>query len=187
HGLAWIYSKIDDHKNAIYYYKKMSELKQGYQTGYDGLGYAYFELKEYKKAIDCFNKLAPGYKRYYTVRLKTADSYKKLNNIKKAEKIYLNLISSYPKWSGAYNNLAYMYADKNINFEKGLEHVDRAIDLTIKYRYKKSNLCNYYDTKGWLYYKLKDYRSAKKWLEKSLKIKYKKTHQEHLNEIIKHL
>ena len=68
-----------------------------------------------------------------------------------------------PDQAHVLNYLAYTWVDKGINLDKGLEMLKKATEL-------KKNDGYIIDSLGWAYYAKKDYKKAKFFLEKAVKL-----------------
>lgn len=71
----------------------------------------------------------------------------------KAEALYRKNIEKYPEENTAYNNLAWHFAERNINLEEAEKLSKKSIELSQNNPY-------YFDTLGWIHYKLGLYEKA---------------------------
>ncbi len=69
-----------------------------------------------------------------------------------------------PDHADALNFIGYTWADQNINLDKALEFILKAVKL-------KPNNGYILDSLGWIYYRLNEFQKALKWLTKSLELK----------------
>ncbi|MBI9073488.1 MAG: tetratricopeptide repeat protein [Melioribacteraceae bacterium] len=74
------------------------------------------------------------------------------------------------------NNYAYSLSKNDIELEKSLRMVQKAVDL-------EPENSSYLDTIGWVYFKLGDYENAKLYIEKSLEITRSAVVIEHLGDV----
>ena len=68
-----------------------------------------------------------------------------------------------PENAGMQNFLGYLYADMGINLNDALILIKKALE-------KEPKNAAYLDSLGWVYFKMKDYKKAGKYLEEALKI-----------------
>jgi len=88
--------------------------------------------------------------------------YKKMGMYEEAIRIYKTAINKFPNNPTAYNNLAYLYSDLEVNLVEAMDLCKTAIALDPLHK------GFYLDTLGWLHYKNKDFLNAKKTLEQSI-------------------
>jgi len=69
-----------------------------------------------------------------------------------------------PEHAEALNFIGYIWADKNINLNKALQYILKAVELKPEDGY-------IIDSLGWVYYRLKEYNKAVKWLKRSIELK----------------
>jgi tetratricopeptide (TPR) repeat protein len=103
-----------------------------------------------------FLKLYPKSKYSNFVYLALADYFLKYNDYERARNTYEEYLSKFPDDHIALNNFAYLSAMLNINLDKALECVDKAIQLI------NENITKaiYMDTKAEIYFKMKKYSDA---------------------------
>jgi tetratricopeptide (TPR) repeat protein len=89
-----------------------------------------------------------------------AGIYSEAGILDKAEEYYQSALSLEPEKSDRLNNLAYFLIDKDINIDKGLELIDKALHIS-------PDNYSYLHTKGWGLYKLGKYQEALDLLQKS--------------------
>jgi len=83
--------------------------------------------------------------------------YQIRGNIAQAEQAYQKAIKNKPDYALAYNNLAWLYADKGIKLDRAIELAQKASELA-------PNEGNFLDTLGWAYYRKGDRAQALKYL-----------------------
>ena len=104
--------------------------------------------------------------------------YDVTNEWVKSDKLYTELISSDSLDAQAYNNFAYSLVERK-------ENLDLALELSLTAIRLSPQSAAYLDTAGWIYYKMKQFDKAVKYIEESLEIDSSNiTIQQHLNEII---
>ncbi len=92
-----------------------------------------------------------------------AMSYNGLKRYSESDEMYERALNLDPNSALLLNNYAYNLAVRGANLEKALEMAKTAVD-------KEPNSASYLDTYGWVFYKLKRYEEAKKYLEKAVTI-----------------
>ena len=88
-------------------------------------------------------------------------SFEQIGEWDKAEKDFMNSLKANPNQAYVLNYLAYSWIEKDINFEKSLAMLKKANNL-------RKNDPYITDSLGWVYYKLKDFKKAKKYTYKKL-------------------
>jgi len=159
-NLANIYEKLGrfDRKYYIlslnYYidegdYKKAIQIVKKHNLSPEYLMYIYEETKDYKKAALVALNLYLKTKNIKYLLKYTIFIYKSSPDKKTAKEVIkkLEYIKKYIKSPFVYNFLGYLLIDKNINLKKGLQYVQKAINLN------PSNT-DYIDSLAWGYYKL---------------------------------
>ena len=97
----------------------------------------------------------------------------------KSDEIYVDLISTDSTDAQAFNNYAYSLVERNQDYDLALELAKISIKL-------KPDSAPYLDTIGWIYFKLKDYDKAIKYIKESLAIDSESVViNEHFNIVIK--
>ncbi|MBP7651992.1 tetratricopeptide repeat protein [Candidatus Dependentiae bacterium] len=125
------------------------------------------EIIEDKKNAQYYNE--EGYK------------YKNIGMYEEAVKSYKQAIESFPDDPIAYNNIAYLYADMGVNLEEALRYAETSIKLD------PNNRGYYFDTLGWIYYRMNDFTRAKEFLEKSVFYNPSAIRKYHLAQVYKKL
>lgn len=121
--------------------------------------------KEFRRASILFNdafKVAKNNKERAHIYFYEADFY--FSNLKDTNKTITLLnkaIKLYPDYAEALNYLGYLYIDKNIDIETGINLVKRALKINKNNPY-------YLDSLGWGYYKLGEYKKAEIYLKKAI-------------------
>ena len=107
--------------------------------------------------------------------------YKNIGMYEEAVKSYKQAIESFPDDPIAYNNIAYLYADMGVNLEEALRYAETSIKLD------PNNRGYYFDTLGWIYYRMNDFTRAKEFLEKSVFYNPSAIRKYHLAQVYKKL
>jgi len=90
-------------------------------------------------------------------------AYDNLGNYSKSEEMYERALRLDPQNALVLNNYAYNLSERNVNLERALSMAKTALG-------KEAGNASYLDTIGWIYFKLKNYKLAKNFIEKSLAI-----------------
>jgi tetratricopeptide (TPR) repeat protein len=90
--------------------------------------------------------------------------------------LYQNAFEYYPDNILLMNNYAYHLAERGIRLQEALEMSRKTIE-------KEPDNASYLDTFGWIYYKMKDYKNAKRYIEKAIQLGSNSTLLEHLGDI----
>lgn len=84
-------------------------------------------------------------------------------HIDEAEQNFLNVLSMDPKYIDADNYLAYMWADRGLNLDRALEHIQKALK-------EAPNNPAFLDTLGWVYYHQERYKEALAELKRAVEL-----------------
>jgi Tfp pilus assembly protein PilF len=101
-----------------------------------------------------------------------ASGYAEAGLLDKADKLYRQALLSEPKNPARLNDLAYLLIDKDRNVNRGMELVEKALELKPQYY-------PYLDTKGWGLYKQRKYKDALEILQKSWDLRMKNAIYDH--------
>ncbi|MFD0915996.1 tetratricopeptide repeat protein [Pseudahrensia aquimaris] len=91
-------------------------------------------------------------------------AYERTKQWEKAEVAFNKALELYPDEPNVLNYLGYSWIDMGINLEKGLELVQRAVDI-------RPNDGYIVDSLGWAYYRLGDYDKAVEHLERAVSLR----------------
>jgi len=95
--------------------------------------------------------------------------------IDEAAAVFLKGITIYPDSHVMLNYLAYMWAEKGLHLDKGLQYVTKALEL-------EPENGAYVDTLGWIYYQKKQYAKALKELVRASELEEDPTIVEHIGD-----
>lgn len=115
----------------------------------------------FTKIIDLLDKPERGDWTYYYAR---GTSFERLKKWPKAEKDLLKALELFPDQPLALNYLGYSWIDQNVNLERGLSLVKKAVQLKPEDGYIVDSL-------GWGYYKIGNYDKAVTYLEKAVELR----------------
>jgi tetratricopeptide (TPR) repeat protein len=102
--------------------------------------------------------------------------YDNLNMDRECEELYAQGLSLYPDNILLLNNYAYHLAERGKKLKEALEMSRKTIE-------QEPENSSYLDTYGWIYYKLKDFKNAKKYIEKAVKLGSNPELLEHLGDV----
>lgn len=112
----------------------------------DSLGWAAFKNRDFKKAEEELLKSLSIKKNVYEPHYHLATVYYASGDLEKAAEHYEHAIQLRPDSAEALNNLAYLYAEQNINIKKAIEMAEAAVQI-------EKNNASYVDTLGWAHYR----------------------------------
>ena len=102
--------------------------------------------------------------------------YDNLNMDAECEKLYDQALKHHPENILLLNNYAYHLAERGKRLKEALEMSRKTIE-------QEPENSSYLDTYGWIYFKLKDYKNAKKFIEKAIKLGSNPELLEHLGDV----
>lgn len=114
-------------------------------------------------AIAFFEKAVSGNPNDVSILSTLALAYDNQKDYEKSENTYERALKIDPQNSLVLNNYAYNLSERNKDLDKALSMAKIAIE-------KDPDNASYLDTIGWIYFKMKKYKSAKEFIEKSLNI-----------------
>ncbi|HKW32503.1 MAG TPA: tetratricopeptide repeat protein [Candidatus Acidoferrum sp.] len=152
--LAMVSYKNQDYKIAARYFDRAGDapLSPGELLFYRS--YARYEAEEYQlSAKDLRKFLAASHKKEFEApaHASLGNCFWKLNRVDDAIAQYTRAIQSDRTYALAYNNLAYMYAERGQNLEQALDLVNTALRLNNN---GPHGLAEDKDTKAWILFKL---------------------------------
>ena len=89
-------------------------------------------------------------------------SYNNLQMMAESDSVYEKALTIEPENALVNNNYAYSLSERGLQLERALKMVNIALE-------NDSLNSSYLDTKGWIYFKLKDYKPAQKYIEEAIK------------------
>jgi len=90
-------------------------------------------------------------------------SYNNLKYWTQSDSAYERALEIDPENALINNNYAYSLSERGLQLERALNMVNLALDAD-------SMNSSYLDTKGWIYFKLENYESAKEYIEKAIEV-----------------
>ncbi len=177
---------------------------------YVQVGFVYFERNKFEDAAKIFSKGAEKFPSDFRLNYLTGLSYYRMGKNKdsypylekalivspsdfnvlstlglvyddlmmdtECERIYEQALKYYPDNVLILNNYAYHLAERGKKLQEALEMSKRSVE-------KEPDNSSYLDADGWIYYKLKDYKNAVKYIEKAVRIRSDAVLLEHLGDV----
>ena len=142
------------------------------------LGIAYNRFLDSENAIIYFNKALSIEPNSKNALHSLAILYDEKSQWENSDEIYIKLINTDNKDAQAYNNYAYSLVERNVNLDQALEMAKKAIEI-------EPENPSYLDTIGWVYFKLSDFKKAKKYISQSVELNDKNAIVlEHLGDVL---
>ena len=155
------FAQIENPAQAKPYLQKAIELSPNDVNALSAYGYTLNQLKDYDNAVKYLNKaltLKPGDVNLlgtlgliYNVQEKWAE----------CDSVYEKAIKIDSTNALVNNNFAYALSERGLQLERAMTMVNIALKAD-------SNNSSYLDTKGWIYFKLKQYRLAKDFIQQAI-------------------
>lgn len=160
-----IYQKINQPQKAMAMLEKyIADAQTRSPLFYALLSSLHQELDDRDSALALMDKATQLYPDNYQLCFEYGIMLEQSNRKAEAVVQMQKVLELDPENADALNFIGYTWADQNINLDKALEYILKAIKL-------KPNNGYILDSLGWVYYRLKEYDKALKWLNKSLKLK----------------
>jgi tetratricopeptide (TPR) repeat protein len=163
--LMIIYFDFDDFEKVASLADSCLELFPSQTTAYYFSGLANLQLKNYDRCLESLqnglffivnNNPLKG--QFYTA---IADAYHAQENHEESDKAYSKALEIDPNDTYVLNNYSYYLSLRSENLEQALSMMQNCVEL-------KPGVSSYQDTYAWVFFKLKDYDNALKWLEKAM-------------------
>ena len=168
-SIAIILLETENKKNSISFFEKkfklLSDLDFEYYyelaNFYKDNGYYEESIKYYSMAL---NKIKENHYLVPKILDRRGTSYERSGDWEKAEIDLMESLKISPEQPYVLNYLAYSWVEKEINIDKALDMLKKAVQL-------KKNDPYIIDSLGWAYYARKNYAEAKKFLQKAVALK----------------
>jgi tetratricopeptide (TPR) repeat protein len=154
-------AQTENHTEARVYLKKATELSPNDVNALSAYGYTLNQLKDYDNAVKYLNKaltLKPG----------DINLLGTMGLIYNAQEKWVECDSVYEKAlkidstnALVNNNFAYALSERGLQLERAMNMVNIALKAD-------SGNSSYLDTKGWIFYKLKQYEKAKDYIQRAI-------------------
>ena len=142
------------------------------------LGIAYNRFLDSENAIIYLNKALSIEPNSKNALHSLAILYDEKSQWENSDEIYIKLLNTDDKDAQAYNNYAYSLVERNVKLNQALEMAKKAIEI-------EPENPSYLDTIGWVYFKLRDFKMAKKYISQSVELNDKNAIVlEHLGDVL---
>ncbi|HLH34165.1 MAG TPA: DUF3857 domain-containing protein [Alloacidobacterium sp.] len=184
-------------EEAVPVWQDLIRLSPGNLDGISALGGTFLKLKRYSEAADLAEsaiKIRPDRANLYAL---LGTSYMFLGSEDKATDAFKKALEIDPR-PFMFNNVAYTMAEANKSLSLSLEYAQRAVkqeetasanmalsSLTLDDLARMSRLAAYWDTLGWVHFKIGNLEQAEKYVDASLRLSESTTVRDHLIEIRK--
>src|SRR5690606_7922703 len=130
------------------------------------------------KALEFGKKLTAGVPELETqFNLQLGDAYNSLKQYEKSNKAYEAVLETDPSNVHVLNNYSYFLSVRNQDLPKAREMAEKLVKIA-------PEESTYLDTYAWVLYKMKDYETAKTYLEKALQTTQDGTVIEHYGDVL---
>jgi tetratricopeptide (TPR) repeat protein len=160
--LGWIYASQKKFDLAKSYLQDALQRNPMLSEAYQGLGEIYAQQGILREAIAAYTKLTE-------IEPKAAEGWLRLGALQVKAKQFDDAVHAFqqainmnPDLPDAYNNLAWLYADLNLNLDQAVPLAEKAVVLNLT----ASNL----DTLAYAHYKNKNYTEAEQVIQRALEI-----------------
>jgi Tfp pilus assembly protein PilF len=185
--LAITFYMNQDYKSAVRFFDRAGDKAIHDDENLFFRAYAHYRTGKYEQSVEDYRKyLKTTHKRQYDAVVRTAlgSALMELGRDPEAIHEYKQAMKLDPKYALAYNNLAYLYAERGQNLSEALDLVNTALRLETD----ELNLAEEKDTKGWILFKSGRTRDALPLiLEAAAKLPQEPDIQNHLNAVQKTL
>ncbi len=160
--LGFVYNDRAEVTKCIEQYLKANDLKPGDKNTMYNLAELYFGIGNYKKSADFYAEIVKT-DNSFEIKASYAAAVWKSGDDQRGKELFNQILeSSKGKEFRAYNDIAWILIDKDVDYEWGIKLAQAANDQ------KPGNLESN-DILGWGYFKNKDYENAVKYLNISMK------------------
>ncbi|MDF1545071.1 MAG: tetratricopeptide repeat protein [bacterium] len=156
----------DNFERAVRFFIPLTQVLDTSSQSWIDLGYAYRQLDRLDKEIESYRtglnhmRDEESAKQLYFA---LGAAYEQSGDLDKATETFEELIARSPDHSQALNYLGYMLADHGQNLEYARELIKKALEIV-------PDNPAYLDSYGWVFYKLGDYKKARKHLSRAVEL-----------------
>jgi tetratricopeptide (TPR) repeat protein len=118
--------RLDD---AIAAWERTVELQPEFAQPHFQLGIAFEDRGDHQRAVEEYQRALQVNPRYVLAHYNLGHLFKKLDRMDEAVAEFKEAIEKNPNFGDAYNSLAWLYAEKGINLDEGVELVGKALEL----------------------------------------------------------
>jgi tetratricopeptide (TPR) repeat protein len=173
--LGYFYAILKDYQKAEKKFLKAVEIAPNNHEILYLAALNYMDWKKYNKAIEYFEKSIYSEPKFPDAYFYLGLAYDKEKDFANAEQALSKAIEINPKHAKAMNYLGYTYADKGIKLKESEMFLVKAVTLEPKNS-------TYLDSLGWLYYRLRNFKLAEKFLLEAVRITKDPLMYEHLGD-----
>ena len=164
--IADLYNKADSLEKAVDHLEKTrtSRIKEDIRINlFLAQGELFFKSKNYQRGMNLYDRALMQYQDNSDLLYSRALMAEKIGRIDLLERDLNMILDKDPNHASALNALGYTWVDHDINLRKGLEYIERALEL----RPEDPAII---DSMGWAHYKLGNYQQAEIYLRKAMSI-----------------
>ncbi len=163
--VADIYENAGHPAEAVKLLRELASLPQARIQALTAIGDMHRRREEFGEAVAAYDEALDGVDQpaasHWAIVYARGMSLERANEWERAEKDLLLALTFQPDNPMILNYIGYTWVDKNVNLEKALEYIRRAVALRPDDGY-------ILDSYGWAFYRLGDMGQAVYWLEKSV-------------------
>ncbi|WKZ70627.1 MAG: tetratricopeptide repeat protein [Melioribacteraceae bacterium] len=159
--LGLSYTQTNKSKEAEPYLKKALLLNPDDFTGLYAYGVTLNQLKKEEEALIYLDKALEQEPHNVSLIGTIGLIHENLGNSEKSAELYEQALLIDSTNALVLNNYAYALAERNVDLERALKYVSKALEFD-------STNSSYLDTIGWVYFKMGEYEKAKYYIEQSL-------------------
>jgi tetratricopeptide (TPR) repeat protein len=162
-------------KEAIHWLEKALLVEPNNPNAQLFLGMDYLELDQPKKAREVLEKAVAAHPKDVQLLFQLGIAYDRTNDFAKAEKTFARVLAMDPKNAPALNYLGYSWTDRGIRLDEAEKYILRAVHID-------DQNGAYWDSLGWVRYKMGKYPEAAANLEKAAELNQDALIYEHLGD-----
>lgn len=159
-ALGNLFALQKDYGSALGEYARALKAKPDFIPAYLSRGDIFLMQGDDKKAIEEYERSLKKEPKLAVSQLKIGMVHEKFNRYNQAKQAYDNAIKIDPKFAPAYNNLAWMAAERKENLKAALVWAKKAVELA-------PDVAEFQDTLGWVYRARGELANAVSALEKA--------------------
>ena len=170
-AISTYFESIGDYSNAITVADKLVEIYPHSTQHLLYLAHLYREQKRYKMANQKLNKIIDLNPVHREALYYLGLNYYYLKDVSQTRKTFEQLIEYYPQTAAYYNFLGYFLAEEKMDLPQAKGLIEKALI------FEPDNEA-YLDSLAWVFYQLKDYELAKRYIEKGIRSMEKKNQKD---------
>jgi tetratricopeptide (TPR) repeat protein/transglutaminase-like putative cysteine protease len=194
-ALGYTLMSLRKYEEAALVWQGLIKLSPGNLEGVNALGYTLLNLKRYSEVIEVAEGALQVHPDDANLYAMLGNSYTSLANNDKATAAFKKAVEIDPRPS-MLNNIAYTMAQADKNLPLSMEYAQKAVkdeeeasanvtlsSLKLDDLARMSRLSAYWDTLGWVYFKMGNLDQAHKYVDAAVQLSANKTEKDHLDEI----